>query len=77
MMENGMLKSQEDICSVGQIIDRESTRLISLISDIIRLSQIESQQEASDINLLPVDLKEICEDTLRSLMPLPKRKTLP
>lgn len=25
MMENGMLKSQEDICSVGQVIDREST----------------------------------------------------
>ncbi len=76
MMENGMLKSKEDICSVGQIIDREATRLISLISDIIRLSQIESQQEASALDLAPVDIKEICEECVHSLAPVAQKASV-
>lgn len=42
MIENGMMKSEEDIHTSAARIRRESSRLIALIEDIIRLSEIET-----------------------------------
>ena len=39
MLENGIITDEEQIKHYGQIIFRESTRLLNLINDIIRLSR--------------------------------------
>ncbi len=42
MLENSMIVNKDDVIKTAKMIHKESSRLISLINDIIRLSQIES-----------------------------------
>ncbi len=66
MMENGIITDSEDVKKYGGTIYRESERLLFLINDIIRLSEIEEQVnvEAQKIDLLAIanDTKEILND---------------
>lgn len=41
MMESGVLTGKEDVKKYGGLIHRESSRLLSLINDIIRLSELD------------------------------------
>ncbi len=41
MMESGVLSDKEDVKKYGGLIHRESSRLLSLINDIIRLSELD------------------------------------
>ncbi|NLZ45176.1 MAG: GHKL domain-containing protein [Clostridiales bacterium] len=64
MLENGIITNPDDIKKYGGTIFRESERLLSLINDIIRLSQIEEMSEeelASDVSLykIALDVKDI------------------
>lgn len=60
MMENGIITDSDDIKKYGGTIYRESERLLFLINDIIRLSQIEEQVNAESEK---IDLLEIAHDT--------------
>lgn len=53
LFENGLLTNVDDIKKYGGMIERESERLLFLINDIIRLSEIEEKTEKilSPINL--------------------------
>jgi len=44
LMANGMVK-QEDVIGVAEMVKKESDRLISLIEDIMRLSEIDEEKE--------------------------------
>ena len=46
LMANGLVKP-EDIVGVAEMVKKESDRLISLIEDIMRLSEIDEEQEKS------------------------------
>ena len=64
MMENGIITGADDIKRYGGTIYRESERLLSLINDIIRLSEIEDENSRShmeQVNLLAAarDCEEI------------------
>ncbi|MGN0596891.1 MAG: sensor histidine kinase [Ruminiclostridium sp.] len=64
MLENGLITDREDVKKYGGTIYRESTRLLSLINDIIRLSEIEE----NDVTVNPeVDLLEIANAAADSL----------
>ncbi len=63
MIENGMAKP-EDVPVFAGRIHQESQRLLSLISDILKLSQLDEEQEES---LEMVDLLEIARDTAARL----------
>lgn len=64
MLENGLITDSEDVKKYGGTIYRESTRLLSLINDIIRLSEIEE----NDVTVNPeVDLLEIANAAAESL----------
>lgn len=45
MIENGMASSPKDVIRFASFIHRESSRLISIINDIIRLSEIEESEQ--------------------------------
>lgn len=59
MMENGLLKNENEIKKYGGTINRESARLLSLIDDVIRLSEIE---EKKDGNIETVSLSSTAND---------------
>ena len=59
LLENGIFTKEEDVKKYGGMIYRESERLLYLINDIIRLSQIEEQEHVlSD----KIDLLRIAHD---------------
>ena len=62
LMESGMASSSEDVKMFSGLIRKESSRLLSLIDDIIRLSRIEAgtEQLMENIDLLTLSLEE-CE----------------
>ncbi|MBE6689111.1 MAG: hypothetical protein E7588_07525 [Ruminococcaceae bacterium] len=65
MLANGMVENREDIIKFSGIIYKETARLIKLTSDIVRLSEIES-------NLLPdndekIELYSLFESTMETL----------
>ena len=64
MLENGIITDEEQIKHYGQIIFRESTRLLNLINDIIRLSEIE---ERSKEELPETDIYKIAENVIEIL----------
>ena len=45
MFGSGMITKEEDVAKYGAMIERESERLLFLINDIIRLSEIEEHTE--------------------------------
>lgn len=63
LLENGIFTKEDDIKKYGGMIYRESERLLYLINDIIRLSQIEEQEHvlSDKIDLLKTahDVEEI------------------
>lgn len=63
LLENGIFTKEEDVKKYGGMIYRESERLLYLINDIIRLSQIEEQEHvlSDKIDLLKTahDVEEI------------------
>lgn len=66
MMDNGIITSPQDIKKYGGTIYRESERLLYLINDIIRLSEIEEHAngESEDVDLLRTaqDVEEILQN---------------
>lgn len=64
MLENGLITDSEDVKKYGGTIYRESTRLLSLINDIIRLSEIEENDVAANPK---TDLLEVAKNAADSL----------
>lgn len=64
MFSSGMLTRQEDVQKYGAMIERESERLLFLINDIIRLSEIEEHTE--NLNT-PVELASAAKDAIQIL----------
>lgn len=67
LMLNGIVKS-EDIPSFAKNIHDESGRLITLINDIMRLSQLDDNSFAEE--RVPVNLSSIAEDIINRLRPV-------
>ncbi|HIX91327.1 MAG TPA: PAS domain-containing protein [Firmicutes bacterium] len=65
LIENGLVKSEDMPRFIGHI-RFEATRLVRLIEDIIRLSQLDEEQEMprEDVNLY-----ELCDEVVKSLEP--------
>lgn len=63
----GMITQKEDMQKYGAMIERESKRLLFLINDIIRLSEIEEQTEFLNT---PVDLESSAKNALQILDPM-------
>lgn len=64
LFENGLLVNVEDIKKYGGMIERESERLLFLINDIIRLSEIEEKTEKI---LSPINLYDCAEYAINLL----------
>ncbi|MGN0632415.1 MAG: ATP-binding protein [Oscillospiraceae bacterium] len=67
MMENGIISDGDDVKRYGGTIYREAERLLSLINDIIRLSEIEDENSAAQME--QVDLMQTaldCEEILQN-----------
>ena len=66
MLDNGIITNTDDIKKYGGTIYRESERLLQLINDIIRLSEIEEQvtAEVEKVNVLHAakDVEEIVQN---------------
>ncbi|MDO5548492.1 MAG: ATP-binding protein [Eubacteriales bacterium] len=73
MMELGMVQKPEDQQEFARRIHKEALRLIALINDIIRLSRIE---EGMPKKFQPVSLRQLCEETRESLLPLAEREQI-
>ncbi len=72
LLENGLVKS-EDIGKFASNIRKESARLINLINDIIRLSQLDEKHEPATET---VDLYEISREVIEALSSLAKKKNI-
>lgn len=66
MFGSGMISRKEDVLKYGSMIERESERLLFLINDIIRLSEIEEHTE--DLSM-QVDLASSARDAVQILEP--------
>lgn len=64
MFGSGMITRQEDVLKYGAMIERESERLLFLINDIIRLSEIEEHTE--ELNT-PVELSDAAQYAIQIL----------
>lgn len=73
LFENGLLTNIDDIKKYGGMIERESERLLFLINDIIRLSEIE---EKSEKVLSPINLYERAEYSINLLSQKAKTKDI-
>ena len=63
MLSNGMVKSEEDKKEIIDTIYKESKRMLNLINDIIRISQIENE----DISKSEVDIGDSVDKVVASL----------
>ena len=68
LMANGMVK-QEDVIGVAEMVKKESDRLIRLIENIMRLSEIDEEKEKSFERF---DLTEIISGVYENLKPKAK-----
>lgn len=64
MLENGFVKP-EDIPSFAGTIHKEANRLVALIDDILRLSQLD--EGAMVMEMSQIDLYDVCESVLELL----------
>lgn len=71
MINNGMAK-EEDILTFTKRIEKEASRLVLLIDDIIKLSNLEERDET--IETEPIDLALIAQETIASLEKTAKDK---
>lgn len=62
MMESGVLTDKEDVKKYGGLIHRESSRLLSLINDIIRLSELDEGGDSLEVRELDINAvaEEVC-----------------
>lgn len=70
MIESGMAR-EEDVKRFASTIRRESGRLLALISDIIRLSQLDENEAPAPYE--PVDLRNLATECMDSLIPVAKK----
>jgi len=73
MLENGMVKETDTAQFYGKIKD-EAARLITLIEDIIMLSQLD--ENTSDVATENVDLLFVADEVSRSLEPKAKKQNV-
>lgn len=73
MFAGGMILQKTDVERYGAMIERESERLLFLIDDIIRLSEIEEHIETLQE---PVDLAQSAKGALQILEPMIKRSEI-
>ncbi len=69
LIENGMAKP-EDIPTFGHRIHREAQRMITLVSDILQLSELDGmgkQQDSSAADFVPVDLGVLVKDVATNM----------
>ncbi len=71
MIENGMVK-ESDVPRFAGTIRKEAARLLSLISDIIRLNQLDSEKEP--VPMAQVDLRTLAEECAESLFPAAQKQ---
>ncbi len=57
----------KDINGFAAKIEKEASRLITLINDIIKLSKLDEQTLSSEQDIQPIDMKEIAEETAEQL----------
>ena len=70
LLESGMVKAEDEARFVGHI-KKEASRLVSLIEDIIRLSQLD---EGASLPTENVDMLELAEDVKAILEPSAREK---
>ena len=73
LMANGVVES-EKVQEFSRDIYKESQRLMSLIDDIIKLSRLDEDAVAPEVE--PVDLYELCGEVLDSLRPVAERQDI-
>ncbi len=73
LMQNGMVR-QEDISRFSGVIYHEAQRMIVLVNDIIRLSRLDDKDIREET--LPVDLFQVCEETLSTLKPAAEERKI-
>lgn len=74
MLECGMLTDTKDIEKTASIIYRQSNRLLFLIEDIMRLSQIENMDKEKNSSV--VDLPTTIEEVIEALSIIAKEKNI-
>lgn len=72
LLENGLVKQEDTPRFVGHI-KREATRLVELINDIIRLSQLDENNQMPDENVL---LSEVAAEVIEVLTPSAEKKNV-
>jgi len=72
MIENGMASDPKDVTRFASFIHRESSRLISTINDIMRLSEIEETNQQASFE--QVDLLELAHQVKETLFYIAKEK---
>ena len=73
MMKSGMVRQEDIIGFAGRICD-ESSRMISLVEDIIRLSRLDDESFTEEV--VPLDLFEIAENVLGQLRPAAETRNI-
>lgn len=73
MMETGMAKPA-DMPNFSATIHREASRMMTLISDILRLSELD--EGGLEMKKAPVNLMEIAKDCAKSLAPIAKKQNI-
>ena len=66
LIENRMATEERQIYFAGEI-RKNAQRLLSLINDIIRLSELDSQGNSNNISYESIDLYEVAEDCMGAL----------
>ena len=72
LIENEMVKDEDTVRFAGEI-HRNAKRLISLINDILKLSELDSNRE-TDLVLENVDLYELASNCVTMLSPIAEKK---
>lgn len=72
LIENGMVNEEDTPRFAGEI-HRNAKRLISLINDILKLSELDSNNEI-DLSLENVDLYELASNSVMMLTPIAEKK---
>ena len=72
MIENGIVKN-EDIPQFIGYIQKEGSRLVTLIDDIIRLSELDEKRE---MDMEDVSLKDVTEEVLETLSSAAEKKDI-
>jgi len=72
LLQNGLVKPEDTVKFTGYICS-EAERLLQLINDVIRLSQLD---ESGDYPKEPVDLYQVSSQVLQSLLPSADKRSI-